>query len=316
MSPHEYHESFALLVRRIYEPICAILASSMPIINGNIIAQKILNQLKARLEKERLSPAYAKASAGRPTLAIVAVGFHEPSYFYFRKIEQMAAKVGITVKKYLFSSRVSRKKIIGQIQKLNQDSHVSGILLQFPLPKHLQKADLLAKVSPQKDADGYHPAFRQALLNGKPKIMPPTYAAILEILKSTGKKLAKARAVILTKSETFGQPLKALLKRKGFRASIILLKNKKIPDLKQVDIVITALGSPHFIQESRIKKGAIVIDLGYARKNKKMTGDCAIPATSKIPSFFTPVPNGVGPVTVAMLLKNVVQLAQEKKQSK
>ena len=270
------------------------------IIDGQAIAQKILSQLKARIKKEQLSPA----------LAIVAVGYHEPSYFYFRKIEQMAAQIGVTVKKYLFAQPAPKETILEQIQILNNNPRVSGILLQFPLPAHLQEAELLTAVSPAKDVDGYHPALREALGLGKPKVLPPTYAAILEILKSTGKKSAKAQAVILTKSETFGQPLKALLEGKGFRASTILVKNKKIPNLKQADLVITALGFPHFIQASHIKKGALVIDLGYARKNKKMVGDCAIPVNSKIPSFFTPVPNGVGPVTVAMLLKNVVNAAK------
>ncbi len=275
----------------------------MPTINGASIAQKILNQLKTRIRRKNLSP----------TLAIVAVGFHEPSYFYFRKIEQTAAKIGVAVEKHLFFHHAPKEKILEQIKTLNESPRVSGILLQFPLPPHLQEAELLTAVSPAKDVDGYHPTLREALNLGRPMVCPPTYAAIREILKSTRKKLAGAKAVILTKSASFGQPLQTFLERDHIIASPVLIKDKKIPNLKKADLVITALGFPHLIQESQIKKSAIVIDLGYARKGKKMVGDCAIPAAAKTPFWITPVPNGVGPITVAMLLKNVVKLAQGQK---
>jgi len=281
----------------------------MPIIDGQIIADEILKSLKKKIKSQKL----------KPRLAMILIGFHEPSYYYFRKVQQEGHFIGITIQKHILFYHTLEEQALEQIKQLNKDQNINGILIQYPLPPHIKEGALLAAIDPEKDVDGFHPINIQRLLKGKSSHVPPAFAAILEILKSTGICLEKKNAVLLVRSETFGKPLSLLLQNEKIKTTIFiielpsdLLQKKIIKATKQADILISALGSPKLITEQHVKPDSIIVDLGFVKKDQKIIGDVDFEPVSKIARWITPVPRGVGPVTAAMLLKNVVKVTQRK----
>jgi methylenetetrahydrofolate dehydrogenase (NADP+)/methenyltetrahydrofolate cyclohydrolase len=274
----------------------------MKIFNGKKVAKKILLDLKRRLKKEKR----------KSKLAVISIGEDPASNLFIRNKKQAARKIGIRVNHYKFKKSTKEKEIIKKINDLNKDPSVNGIIVQLPLPKGFNTGKIIGEIHPQKDVDGFHK---------KTYFSSPLISAISIALKDStknfknpkGKKVsygAGKKIIALVNSDIFGETLKNFLKRKKIKINYLL--RKKIPllklrsRLKSSDIIITVCGCPNFIKGNMIKKGVILIDGGITvLKNKKVVGDVDRKSVEDKASFLTPVPGGIGPLTVALLLKNV-----------
>lgn len=273
----------------------------MRLLKGTKIAEKSLSDLKKKI----------KASRIKPGLAAVLVGKNPASEIYVRLKAEAAKKVGIVFYLFRFGARAKEGAVIKKIKTLNTDKKISGIIVQLPLPKHLNKQKILETIDPQKDADGVS-------LESRKKITPAFSGAIMKLISAIprAKLLESRKAAIIAKSEKFGEAMKAVLRGKGIQAEYILYKNFKesLTAIARADIVITAVGQPGIIKGEMLKKGAVVIDGGIAKQGKKVLGDADFESVKKVAGYLSPVPGGVGPVTVACLLENVYLLAKKQKQ--
>ena len=251
----------------------------MKIINGKKIAAQILADLKEQIEKEKL----------KPILAVILAGHEPASHLYVQKKEQAGQKIGVEIKKYFLSEKILEKEILDLIDSLNDDRRVNGILVQLPLPNHLAADKIIQAIRPTKDVDGF-------VKNSRFK--SPFILAVERALQETGRDLTGKKAVALVNSDIFGQALKSQLKKLEF-----------IKDLKKADIIITALGRPQIIKGEMIKPGAILIDGGISKVSGKTVGDIDRESVKEKAKWLAPVPGGLGPITVAFLLKNVILAA-------
>ena len=272
------------------------------IINGRQIADKIKKDLKIKLAKLKR----------KPGLAIILVGRNPASLTYVGLKEKAAKDVGINFRKYLLPSKTKLIKLIGLIKKLNQDRRIHGIVIQFPLPNHLDANKIVKMIEPKKDVDGFHPENIRLLRKGRPKLIPGVLAGIIKLLHSTKVNLKNKKCVIFSNCKIFAQPLEILLKRKGLKVKTFYspLKSYK-NNLKKTDVIISALGRPRFIKGDIIKNGSILLDVGFSRVKEKAVGDFDFNSCCKKTSYITPVPGGVGPMTVVMLLFNVLKLYEK-----
>jgi methylenetetrahydrofolate dehydrogenase (NADP+)/methenyltetrahydrofolate cyclohydrolase len=269
------------------------------IIDGKKIAGQIRDEIKKEIADLKITPG----------LAAILVGADPASHLYVNLKERACAEVGIHFEKYLFFATEPEEKIIKKIQELNHNPDIHGILVQIPLPSHFDENKIIATIDPQKDADGFHPENIKKLLAGKPAIVPPVIAGILKLIESTGIEMQNKKITILTNSEIFAKPLEKILKNNQITAAIT--PADPAPFTRDADIVITALGRPKFLTGEMIKDGAVLIDVGTTRLEDGTTvGDVDFESVKEKASWLTPVPGGVGPMTVAMLLKNVLELAK------
>ncbi len=269
----------------------------MKLLLGKPIADKILKDLKDKIKKSRT----------RPALAVILVGNNLASKLYVNLKKKAAKKVGIGFSVFRFSAGAKENAIIEKIKRLNNDKKVSGIIVQLPLPNNLNTQRIINTINPKKDVDGFSakgsPRFGEAGGHLKP-VFPN---AILELIKSSKIKLNGKKAIIIANSGKFGEIVKKMLKTESIKAQYILSKdfNKNANKIKKADIVISAVGKPKLIKGNMIKEGAIIIDGGITKKGKKVLGDVDFESVKKVASYISPVPGGVGPVTVACLLRNV-----------
>lgn len=241
------------------------------------------------------------ASSGlTPSLAVILVGEDPASQLYVGLKEKAAAEVGIIVSRFDYRADVSENAIISKIRELNRDPSVNAILVQLPLPLAINPNAVIAEIDPNKDVDGFHPQNTTGILS-------PGIAGPLELIQKTGTELKDKHAVIVGNSAVFTQSFCDPLRAMDVRAEPTYPENFEL--IKQADILVVAVGRAHFIKPEMVKAGAIVIDIGTSKINGKTVGDVA-PEVSEVASFLTPVPGGVGPMTVAMLLKNALELAK------
>lgn len=269
----------------------------MKLLEGKKISEKIFGDLKKKINTKRI----------KPGLAVVLVGDDKASQTYVFLKEKAAKKVGINFYKFKFKKNIPEKIIVEKIKELNMDKKVNGIIVQLPLPEKFNMQKIINLISPQKDVDGFHPKNLKLFFEGKEKIWPVFPKAIIKMLEFSKLGLKNKNAIIVANSKKFGETMKKALQRKNIKNKYILEKEfKKNPEkIKKADIVITAVGKPKMIKSEMIKTGAIVIDGGITKKNKKTMGDVDFSSVSKKASFISPVPGGVGPVTIACLLENV-----------
>lgn len=275
------------------------------IINGKKIAQHVLAGLKeqiARLKKNK-----------KPCLAVILIGRDPASRLYVSLKEKRAKEIGIAFKKFLLPASVSQKNIINLIGKLNADSKVTAVIIQLPLPKKFNTNKIISAISPNKDADGIHPANLKILEAGTAlPILPATAGAVAAILSSLEIKLRDKSVAVIGKSKIAGLPTYYYLKNKCRTVSIFDRATENLAGkTKQADLVIVAIGQPKFITAKYLKPGAIVIDIGINKIKDKTVGDVDFYKVKNICSAITPVPGGVGPVTVAILLQNTLRLYRE-----
>jgi methylenetetrahydrofolate dehydrogenase (NADP+)/methenyltetrahydrofolate cyclohydrolase len=269
------------------------------IIDGRKIANEILESSKIKIRKFNSSL----------SLAVIMVGDNESSAIYVKNKSKVCAQVGIDFFKFEFPNKTKQKEVINLIKKLNSDKNVTAILVQLPLPNHMNKRSVIDSILPSKDVDAFTSlSFSEAVL-GESDFWPCTPSGIVHLIKSTGTKIEGSNCVVVGRSEIVGKPLAlALLK---LNASITICHSKTIDLARrclEAEILISAVGSPGLITENMVKPGAIVIDVGINRLNGILCGDVDFEKVKKIASYITPVPGGVGPVTVAFLVRNIITL--------
>ncbi len=257
-----------------------------------------------------------------PVLAVVLVGENEASKIYVRNKKKAAAEIGIGCEVVELSDTIGEKALLEIISELNMNHHVNGIIVQLPLPKHINTLNVLSAISPEKDVDGFNPYNAGLLACKEPKaIVSATPKGVLKLLQKTGVDLQGKHAVVVGRSNIVGRPAAMLLLNNDCTVSIAHSKTKNLKELVlQADILVVACGCPKLIKKDWIKDGAIVIDVGINRVDGKLYGDVDFEEVVEKASYITPVPGGVGPMTVAMLLENTYEAAlrqqSEKKHSK
>lgn len=278
----------------------------MATINGKEIAAAVRSVLKEEV-------AALKAAHGlTPGLAVVLVGENPASKVYVRNKAKACVEVGIRSFQHLLHERATQEDILGLVRELNDSKDVHGILVQMPLPPHIDSAAVLEAISPDKDADGFHPCNMGRLMAGMPSLQPCTPMGIMRLIEHTGTDISGKDAVVVGRSNIVGKPVALMLLARSATVTICHSKTADIAKrISNADIVVAAIGRPEFIKGDWIKKGAVVIDVGINRLNDgRLVGDVEFGGASKRASFITPVPGGVGPMTIAMLLQNTVTAAR------
>ncbi len=283
------------------------------IIEGKKIGEEIRAELKERIEN-------LKKKGVIPGLATILVGNNPASIVYVRNKTSACEKLGVYSKQCNLEENISQDKLISLIQGLNQDKDIHGILVQLPLPQHITENLVLSSISPDKDVDGFHyynvgkffccKDFHK--MKEDKLFLPCTPYGIMEMLMRSSIKIEGANVVVLGRSNIVGKPIALLLLSANASVTICHSKTKDLKGVcKQADILIAAIGKPEFVKADMVKEGACVIDVGINRLDGKMVGDCDFENVSKKAGFITPVPGGVGPMTITMLLVNTVSSAEK-----
>jgi methylenetetrahydrofolate dehydrogenase (NADP+)/methenyltetrahydrofolate cyclohydrolase len=256
--------------------------------------------------------AYAKRHGDPPTLAIVLVGRDAPSAVYLQQILRSCRNVGVQGRLVEVSGRVSNAGLRSVIDELNRDPHVNGIIVQMPLPKHLELATVLDAIDPRKDVDGIHPLNAGLLALGYDGFLPATARATVELLVRSGIELAGKRVVVLGRSNVVGKPAAMLLLRENATVTIAHSRTRDLPSvLRDAEVVVVAVGRPGLVTGSMLRLGAVVVDVGINVVNGALVGDVDFESARSRVSAITPVPGGVGPVTNAILLTQLMTAAAE-----
>lgn len=274
------------------------------ILDGKSLAQKIQNQLQSQISE--------KVAQGKraPGLAVLMVGDNPASAVYVRNKEKSCQKVGMESFSRHFPAHATQEELERAIAQLNQDERVDGILVQLPLPSHLDSVDLLLKILPEKDADGLHPHNLGKLVRQEKGLRSCTPAGVMEILKEYNITIQGKKAVVVGRSILVGKPLALMLLEENATVTIAHSRTANLAEVtKDADILVAAVGKPEMITADMVKPGAVVIDVGINRLETtegkgKLVGDVDYEAIKDVASYITPVPGGVGPMTVAMLLQN------------
>lgn len=250
-----------------------------------------------------------------PGLTVVLVGDDPASAIYVGAKDKAAREAGIRSETLRLPAGTSETELLSVVHRLNADARVHGILVQLPLPPQIREEAILHAIDPRKDVDGFHPINQGLLLQGKPRFVPATALAVSELLHRDGTSVAGKRVVVVGRSNIVGRPLAALLLAKGERGdATVTVCHSKTPDLARVaregDVLVAAIGSPRFVKPDMVGPGAVVVDVGINRVEGRVTGDVDFEAVRHVASAITPVPGGVGPMTIAMLLANTLRAAQ------
>lgn len=284
--------------------------ASARIIDGKAVAAQVRAELAGKVEQ------ITSAHGFTPGLAVVLVGEDPASQVYVRNKGQQTREVGMNSVEHKLPAETSEAELLGLVDSLNKNAEINGILVQLPLPKHINAEKVLNAIDPMKDVDGFHPMNVGRLWIGEPALAPCTPIGSLILAKSVKESLSGLEAIIVGRSNIVGKPMAALLLRENCTVTVAHSRTKEIADVvRRADLVVAAVGIPEFVKGDWIKPGAIVIDVGINRvelPNGKtgLKGDVAFDEAAAVASAITPVPGGVGPMTIACLLKNTVQAAQ------
>jgi len=287
---------------------------SAKIIDGKAIAATIRSEIKA--EVEAMKAQYGKV----PGLATVLVGERRDSQTYVRMKKRACAEVGITSFGHDLPGDISQEELLKVVRELNDNPEVHGILVQLPLPDHIDEEEVLAAISIEKDVDGFHPLNigRLSMKRREPLFVPCTPKGCIELLDRTGVEIEGKRAVVLGRSNIVGLPVAMLLLHRNATLTICHSRTRNLPDVvRQADILVAAVGRPQMVRGDWVKPGAVVIDVGVnavddptTEKGYRLVGDVAFDEVKEVASAITPVPGGVGPMTIAMLLRNTMDSAK------
>ncbi|MDD5032222.1 MAG: bifunctional 5,10-methylenetetrahydrofolate dehydrogenase/5,10-methenyltetrahydrofolate cyclohydrolase [Patescibacteria group bacterium] len=283
------------------------------IIDGQALAEKIKDQIV----KEILALNNNKPDClNRPNLAIILVGEREDSKLYVSLKEREAKKVGIDTHIYRCPEKTKEKEILEIIDCLNKDELIDGILVQLPLPEGFHTDKIIKFMDPKKDVDRFHPENIKTLMSSceSGHMLPPVPGTVLEILKSINYDLADKKVCLIVNSDIFGRSLGKILECQKAKVKIVKAADENLSEeTSQADILITAVGQPKFIKKEMVKEEAVVIDIGITKEDKKVYGDVDFAEVKDKVSYITPVPGGVGPMTIAMLFKNTLELYKKQK---
>lgn len=275
------------------------------LINGKELAEKMQAEIAIKVGE-------LKEKGIHPGLVVLLVGENPASQVYVRNKERSAKTVGIHSKIERYVSTISEADLLAEIEKYNQDSKFHGILVQLPLPEHIDEEKVLLAIDPKKDVDGFHPMNLGRLLTGNPDKIPCTPYGIMKMFEAYGIDLSGKRAVVIGRSNIVGKPMAQLMLMADATVTIAHSKTKQLPKLaKEADILVVAIGRGHFVTKEFIKPGAVVIDVGMNRDEKgKLIGDVKFDEVEPLASYITPVPRGVGPMTITMLMYQTVMAAE------
>lgn len=268
-------------------------------IDGKVISAQVKDECREKIKKEGLDV----------TLAVIQVGNDPASTVYVGNKKKACEYVGIRSLSYELPEETTEKELLELVEKLNDDEKVNGILVQLPLPAHIDEDKVIRTISPKKDVDGFHPQSVGALSIGQPGFVSCTPAGIIELLKRSGVEMDGKECVIIGRSNIVGKPMALLMLRENATVTVCHSHTKNLKEVtKRADILIVAIGRPKFITREYVKEGAVVIDVGIHRgADNKLCGDVDFDDVEPFVSAITPVPGGVGPMTIAMLMNNCVE---------
>ena len=274
------------------------------LINGKQIAAEIKEELKIRVEN-------LKKKGILPCLAVIQVGNDPASSVYVNNKKKTCAAIGIDSRSFSLPKEAKEEELLDLIGRLNEDESVHGILVQLPIPDHMDEKKVIRAISPSKDVDGFHPQNVGALSIGEEGFVSCTPAGIIQLLKRSGISIEGKECVVVGRSNIVGKPMAMLLLKENGTVTVCHSRTKDLPSIcRRADILVAAIGKPGFFDKNYIKEGACVIDVGIHRlENKKLCGDVDFESAAPLASAITPVPGGVGPMTIAMLMVNVVEAA-------
>lgn len=281
--------------------------SSMNLIDGKALAAKIQAELKVKVDK-------LKEADNVPGLAVILVGEDPASQIYVRNKARQATAIGLNSSVVRLPETVSEQELLDLIEQYNQSEQWHGILVQLPLPEHISEEKVLLAIDPEKDVDGFHPMNMGRLWSGNPLMIPSTPAGIMEMFREYDVELSGKRAVVIGRSNIVGKPMAQLLMTADATVTIAHSKTENLRELtKEADILVVAIGRDRMIKAEDVKKGAVVIDVGMNRdEDGKLHGDVDFDEVKDVASLITPVPGGVGPMTITMLMEQTVRAASRK----
>ena len=280
----------------------------MKILDGKAVSLKVKESVKVRADE-------LKKFGIEPTLAVVLVGEDKASQTYVRAKEKACNEYGIKSVAHRLSENTTQNELLALINVLNLDDSIHGILVQLPLPKHIDTNVVLAAIDPRKDVDGFHAVNVGKLVSGLDGFVPCTPLGVMEILKEYGIDVAGLNAVVIGRSNIVGKPMANLLLNASATVTVTHSKTKNLKEIcKNADLIVAAIGKPFFLKADMVKDGAVVVDVGINRLDDgRLVGDVDFEEVAPKCSYITPVPGGVGPMTIAMLLNNTILAAQAKK---
>ena len=280
----------------------------MKILDGKAVSLKVKESVKVRADE-------LKKFGIEPTLAVVLVGEDKASQTYVRAKEKACNEYGIKSVAHRLSENTTQNELLALINVLNLDDSIHGILVQLPLPKHIDTNVVLAAIDPRKDVDGFHAVNVGKLVSGLDGFVPCTPLGVMEILKEYGIYVAGLNAVVIGRSNIVGKPMANLLLNASATVTVTHSKTKNLKEIcKNADLIVAAIGKPFFLKADMVKDGAVVVDVGINRLDDgRLVGDVDFDEVAPKCSYITPVPGGVGPMTIAMLLNNTILAAQAKK---
>ena len=288
----------------------------MKLIDGKKISEKVLDEIKFSVQNR------VKNNLKIPHLAAILVGDDGASKTYVNSKIKACEKVGFKSSFFKFDDSISEIELLNQIKKINENDDIDGFIVQLPLPKHINQEVILNKVSPAKDVDGFHPNNYGKMTLGIDTFIPATPAGIIELIERSEIQTEGKKCLVIGRSQIVGRPISILLSQnKSFGNSTVTLAHSRSKDLEKLclesDIIISAIGMPEFIKGNMIKKGSSIIDVGITRvddlsspKGYRIVGDVDFKSVSNTVGYITPVPGGVGPMTIAMLLKNTLKACE------
>lgn len=276
-----------------------------PLINGKQVSEDIRGSI--RVEVERLVK-----QGLTPGLAVVLVGEDPASQVYVRNKEKACHELGFYSEVHRLPASTSQEDLLSLVDKLNRQDNIHGILVQLPLPKHIDEKSVIDAIAVEKDVDGFHPVNVGNLVIGDDSLLPCTPAGVIELIKRTGIEIAGKHAVVIGRSNIVGKPVSLLLQREHATVTMCHSKTQNMKELtKQADILVVAIGRANFVDASFVKPGAVVIDVGMNRlENGKLAGDVDFESVKEVSGPITPVPGGVGPMTITMLMQNTLIAAK------
>jgi methylenetetrahydrofolate dehydrogenase (NADP+)/methenyltetrahydrofolate cyclohydrolase len=274
------------------------------IIDGRKVAEELRAELKKKVSKLKQ----------KPGLAVVLVGNNPASEVYVNMKEKKCKDVGFYSKKIILPEETSEEKLLQVVDDLNQDPKIHGMLVQLPLPKHVDEQLIIDAILPHKDADGFNPINMGNMLIGQNIIVSATPKGVMKLIESTGVELEGKHAVVVGRSNIVGKPISILLQQKNCTVTMCHSRTKPLADYtKQADILVVAIGKARMITKEMVKPGAIVIDVGTNKVYDKLVGDVEFDGVKEVAGYITPVPRGVGPMTIACLLENTLECMELQK---
>ncbi len=276
------------------------------IMNGKVVAEKIRSEIKKDVAE------FEDKYGISPGLAVIIVGSDPASLVYVRNKRKACDEVGIDSYEITLPATVTEQELLDRIFELNSDGNVHGILVQLPLPKHISEERVINAISPEKDVDAFHPSNVGKILIGNYSILPCTPSGVMSLLEHYGVQLSGKKCVVLGRSNIVGKPMAHLLLERNGTVTVCHSKTQDLEaEIKAADVLVVAIGKPEFVKGDMIKPGAVVIDVGINRgEDGKLLGDVEFSSAFSVASLITPVPGGVGPMTITTLLKNTLTAAK------